>query len=71
MTSPLSKGPKGRRRRRVVTEVKCADDLHAALAELVTRRSNDAMPKKSTDNGIDATRQPPMITAIRYTSTST
>jgi chemotaxis regulatin CheY-phosphate phosphatase CheZ len=40
MTSRHSKSPKRKRQRRAVTEVKCADDLHAALAELVSRRSN-------------------------------
>ena len=43
MTSPESKRPKGKKQRRAVTEVKCADDLHEALAELLARQSNDAI----------------------------
>ena len=43
MTSPDCKRPKEKRHRRVMTEVKCADDLHATLAELLGRQSNDAI----------------------------
>ena len=43
MTSSDSKGSKGRPQRRAVTEVKCADDLHATLTELLARQSNDAI----------------------------
>ena len=43
MTSPNSKRPKGIRQRRTVTKVKCVDDLHAALAELLAQQSNDAI----------------------------
>jgi chemotaxis regulatin CheY-phosphate phosphatase CheZ len=43
MTTSDSKRPKGRQRPRAVTEVKCTEDLHAALVELLARESNVAM----------------------------
>lgn len=43
MTSSDSKRPKGKGQRGAVTEVRCADDLHAALSELLAKQSSDAI----------------------------
>jgi chemotaxis regulatin CheY-phosphate phosphatase CheZ len=43
MTGSKSKGAKRRAKDSAVTEVRCADDLHAAMAELVSTESNDAI----------------------------
>jgi chemotaxis regulatin CheY-phosphate phosphatase CheZ len=43
MSASDSKPPTGRRESTTVTEVQCADDLHAALAELLAGHSHDAI----------------------------
>lgn len=45
MTGSKSKGAKRRAKGSAVTEVRCADDLHAAMAELVSTKSNEAIDK--------------------------
>jgi chemotaxis regulatin CheY-phosphate phosphatase CheZ len=38
-----SQGPRGGQQRAAVTEVKCSDDLHATLTELLARQSKDSI----------------------------
>jgi chemotaxis regulatin CheY-phosphate phosphatase CheZ len=45
MTGSKSKGAKEKAKGSAVTEVRCADDLHAAMAELVTAGSNETIHK--------------------------
>ncbi len=45
MTGSKSKRAKRRAKGSAVTEVRCADDLHAAMAELVSAESNEAIRK--------------------------
>lgn len=45
MTGSKSKGAKGKGKSSAVTEVRCADDLHATMAELVSAGSNETINK--------------------------